>query len=94
MTYQQGRHRQHSHGQNRPNVWPNLSDAEVIARVLKGENPDVTHAHARFHHAIECCWHDDPAARYALRAVQFHPNRGQFDFARSPARTPHVGAYV
>ena len=30
---------------------------------------------------------------YASRAVQFHPNVGQFDFARSSARTPH-GAYV
>ena len=28
---------------------------------------------------------------YAARAVQFHPNGGQFDFARPPARTPHVG---
>ena len=30
---------------------------------------------------------------YASCAVQFHPNGSQFDFARSPARTPH-GAYV
>ena len=28
---------------------------------------------------------------YVRRAVQCHPNGGQFAFARSPARTPHVG---
>ena len=27
--------------------------------------------------------------RYAARGVQFYPNGGQFDFVRSPARTPH-----
>ena len=27
----------------------------------------------------------------ASRAAQFHPDGGQFDFARSSARTPHVG---
>ena len=32
---------------------------------------------------------------YASRAVQFHPDGGQFDFARSPARTTHPhGAYM
>ena len=25
------------------------------------------------------------------RAVQFHPNAGQFDFVWLPAHTPHVG---
>ena len=30
---------------------------------------------------------------YASRAVQFHPNGGQFDFVRPSPRTPH-GAYV
>ena len=30
---------------------------------------------------------------YAPRAVRFRPDGGQFDFARSSARTPH-GAYV
>ena len=29
--------------------------------------------------------------RFASCAVQFHPDGGQFDFARSSARTPHVG---
>ena len=35
---------------------------------------------------------DDPETllvKYPSRAVQFHPNGGQFDFARLPARTPH-----
>ena len=35
----------------------------------------------------------EPDVVYALRAVQFHPNGGQFDTARLPARPPH-GAYV
>ena len=34
-----------------------------------------------------------PPARYASRAVQFHPHGGQSDFAWLSARTPH-GAYV
>ena len=29
---------------------------------------------------------------YTSWAVQYHPDGGQFDFARSPARTPHEGA--
>ena len=33
--------------------------------------------------------------RYALRAVQFHPDGGQFDFVWLPTRTTHPhGAYV
>ena len=34
---------------------------------------------------------DEVAKLYASRAVRFHPDGGQFDFARSPARTHHVG---
>ena len=40
---------------------------------------------------------DDPAYVYASRAVQFHPNGGQFSFVWPPARTMHPprrGGYV
>ena len=32
------------------------------------------------------------AVAYASQAVQCHPDGGQFDFVRLPARTPHGGA--
>ena len=38
-------------------------------------------------------WKCKEPSPYASRAVQLHPNGGQFDSARSSARTPR-GAYV
>lgn len=50
--------------QARPNFWPELTDMEIIARVLRRESPSMTtDRFRRFRTTIEFCWRDEATER-------------------------------
>jgi len=60
----------------RPNVWPELDDMTLIARVLKRQVPCLSApCFDNFRNIIQLCWRDDPAERpSASILLQLMPN--------------------